>query len=133
MITPTTRAIATATLRACFPQAAAATIEAAIDEIAFAAVAAGLCLGQGDEPAAPAPEPFAARDCTGHAKLTAADVVAIRAAAAAGDTQRLIASRFGVARGTVGRIITGRMWAGAGGQTRPPRRYRRRAVSRSHA
>ena len=37
MITPTTRSIASATLRAAFPQATAAAIEKALDEIAFAA------------------------------------------------------------------------------------------------
>ena len=56
MITPTTRSIASATLRAAFPQATPAAIEAALDEIAFAAVAAEIG-GQTNEPEATASPP----------------------------------------------------------------------------
>ena len=40
MIVPTTRAIATATLKACFPEASDKAIGDALDLVAFAAVAA---------------------------------------------------------------------------------------------
>ena len=60
----------------------------------------------------------------GHAKLTADDVLAIRAAAAAGETNLAIARRLGVSRSMVSRVATGRTWSHVGGPTRPPRRQR---------
>lgn len=44
------------------------------------------------------------------ARLTEADVLAMRAAVAAGATQRSQADRFGVATKTVSQIVTGRGW-----------------------
>jgi len=47
----------------------------------------------------------------GYAKLTAADLVAIRSALAAGNTtQRQIAAQFGVSHGTISLIRHGRTW-----------------------
>ncbi|QBP32918.1 endonuclease [Shigella phage Buco] len=44
------------------------------------------------------------------AKLTASDVVAIRAAYKSGETQVSIARRLGLRQGYISKIITGRIW-----------------------
>lgn len=50
-------------------------------------------------------------ELSGKARLTAADVLAIRAAAENGDSHRSIAERFGVSTGYVGCIVQRRRWA----------------------
>jgi len=44
------------------------------------------------------------------AKVTAADVVAIRAAVAAGESQRSVGERFGIRQGSVSRIVLRQSW-----------------------
>lgn len=44
-------------------------------------------------------------------KLTAEDVIAMRAAVAAGTSQKEMAARYGLAPATVSRIISGHKWA----------------------
>lgn len=46
-----------------------------------------------------------------HAKLTVPDVIAIRAAKAAGETDNAVAARYGVTRSLVSMIKTRRVWA----------------------
>lgn len=46
----------------------------------------------------------------GAAKLTEADIPKIRAAAASGESHRLIAIRFGVSRPTIWQIVSGGYW-----------------------
>ena len=46
----------------------------------------------------------------GESKLTAADVIAIRAASANGEIQRTIATRFGVTRSQVSNIVNRKSW-----------------------
>lgn len=58
------------------------------------------------------------------AKLTAADVAEIRNRVAAGETQRAVARRYGVSKGALCLMISGKTWATAGGpvRTAPNRR-----------
>lgn len=56
------------------------------------------------------------RRASPHRKLTAAQLDAVRAALAAGDTHRAIARRFGVANSTITRINTGKAYAHAARQ-----------------
>lgn len=50
------------------------------------------------------------------AKLTYADVAAIRALRAQGWTQKALAERYGVVKATIGNIEHGRTWTAAGGR-----------------
>lgn len=56
------------------------------------------------------------------ARLTSADVVAIRAAAASGTTDRELGRRFGVHPTTIGSVVRGASYAHVGGPVRPSRR-----------
>lgn len=58
------------------------------------------------------PERVPCGEANGSAKLTAADVAAIRSAYAAGGvSQPQLARRFGVNHSTIGRIVRGELWA----------------------
>jgi hypothetical protein len=62
------------------------------------------------------PELVARGERSPTARLKVSDVLAIRAAAAAGDYHHDIAPRFGVSRAQVGRIVRRERWASVGEQ-----------------
>jgi len=57
------------------------------------------------------PERLARGERGGNAKLTVAQVLAIRAASADGEPQRAIATRYEVSQATINHIVTRRKWA----------------------
>jgi hypothetical protein len=64
------------------------------------------------------------------ARLTEADVVAIRTRFAAGETQPSLSAEFGISSGHISHIVNGRIWKYAGGPTKthnkPGRRFPRK-------
>lgn len=58
--------------------------------------------------------PPAPRQSSARARLTVAEVKAIRELAAQGVERRLLASRFDVKVGTIGQIVRGERWRGVG-------------------